>query len=30
VGWKGRFGFVDNNEWGEMAGLDLKIMMSGL
>jgi hypothetical protein len=30
VGWKGRFGFEENNEWGGKAGKDLKRIMSGV
>ncbi len=28
MGWKGRFGFEENNEWGGKAGKDLKRIMS--
>ncbi len=30
MGWKGSFGFEDNNEWGGKAGLDFRIIMSGV
>jgi hypothetical protein len=30
VGWKGRYGFEENNEWDGKAGMDLKKIMSGV
>jgi hypothetical protein len=30
MGWKGRFGFEDNNDWGGMSGKDLKSIKNGV
>jgi len=30
MGWKGRYGFEDNNEWDGKAAIDLKRIMIGV
>jgi hypothetical protein len=30
MGWKGRYGLEENNEWGGKAGMDWKKIMSGV